>query len=365
MSVFAVGGVILLLVTGNIFVPFEGTEEIEGITGSKGAFFNDETVRRELASHHIKVHVTDVGSRSILGHDLANKDFAFPSGAPAAKQIRAKAGAQVRDPVKVFTSPLVLATFREFAETLRDRGIVESVSGDSTSMYYTLNMKKFLDQVAGGARWSDLGIQQHNGGQKIDNVVVAQTSDFCSANSAAGYLTLVAHDRGGGKVPTDVVAADKLGRDIKGLLDGQGRTDDALATTYLSDANVARTKPIVVIYEHQYLEHQIKRAARPAGLDRDRVLLYPDIQLIAEPEFIPLSPKGEELGKLLNSDENLRVRAVELGYQLNTVQGDGESLNRLLDDKHIPAPPQIKSTVVAPELAELEAMIKAVSSCPG
>ncbi|WP_018680888.1 hypothetical protein [Actinokineospora enzanensis] len=363
ISTFALGGILLLLFSGTVLVPFEGNEPVEGITGSKGAFFNDDTVKRELLRHHIKVHVTDVGSRSILARDFAGVDFAFPSGAPAAQQIKQKAAGAARDPVRVFTSPLVLATFREFAETLQAAGVATPQDAGPGSLYYKLDMAAFLDLVDEGKRWSTLSVQDHNGGRRIDNVIVAQTSDFCSANSASSYLTLVAYARGAQRVPTDVPAAERLGGEIKNLLDGQGRTDDALAGTYLADANVARTKPIVVIYEHQYLEHQIRRSATPAGLDRDRVLLYPDIQLIAEPEFIPLSDRGEALGSLLAGDEVLRTRAVELGYQLNTVQGDAESLNRLLDDKHIPIPPQINSTVGAPGLDELEAMIKAVSPC--
>ena len=72
-----------------------------GLIGSeKEPFFQDERVRAVLARHGVTVNVQKAGSRSIANsYDAKQFDFGFPSGAPAAAQL--KAG-----------TPLILATRR-------------------------------------------------------------------------------------------------------------------------------------------------------------------------------------------------------------------------------------------------------------
>src|SRR5256885_14844719 len=72
---------------------FQQSVTTRGLIGSeKEAFFQDERVRDVLARHGVTVTVQKAGSRSIANsYDPKQYDFGFPSGAPAAAQLKAAA----------------------------------------------------------------------------------------------------------------------------------------------------------------------------------------------------------------------------------------------------------------------------------
>src|SRR5262249_11986689 len=153
----ATAGLGALLPTGNLLLPFESTVTLEGKTGSKGDYFLDHEVQRLLMGHHLRVHTTQTGSRDVALHDIDSYDFAFPSGQPSADLIiNDRNSAQPAKFTKVFrpfTSPIVLATYREYAETLRANGIAVAQQDDPEGpLYYRLDLKAFLDVVANPAK---------------------------------------------------------------------------------------------------------------------------------------------------------------------------------------------------------------------
>lgn len=211
-------GLVLLLASGHLTLPLDRIVTIEAKMASKRDFFEDPEVRRILMKHGFRVHITRMGSRDIATQDVAGYDVVFPSGQPAADLItreRARAGHPVLT-YRPFVSPIVLATYREYAETLKDAGIAEpqpggtpgGSSGDTSSgtpggssdpLYYTLDMGKFLEQTKKGKRWDDLGIQNH--GVHNGNKILAQTSDVCDSNSGGTYLGLVSFVWHGNEAP--------------------------------------------------------------------------------------------------------------------------------------------------------------------
>src|SRR3954465_2190918 len=72
-----------------------GLETVRGVIGSeKLAFFADQRVKDAFARHGLEVEVDPAGSRQIATSvDLDRYDFAFPSSAPAAEQLRRARGA--------------------------------------------------------------------------------------------------------------------------------------------------------------------------------------------------------------------------------------------------------------------------------
>lgn len=272
-------GLVLLLASGRLTLPLDRIVTIEAKMASKRDFFENPEVRRILMKHGFRVHITSMGSRDIATQDVAGYDVVFPSGQPAADLItreRAKAG----DPAltyRPFVSPIVLATYREYAETLDEAGIAEPQSagtaGDSSEpLYYRLDMGKFLQQTKQGKRWDDLGIKKH--GVHNGNKILAQTSDVCDSNSGGTYLGLVSFVWHGNDAPGNAKDADRYARDIKELLIEQGLPGSERAETYLS-VDGKSIAPISVIYEHQFLAHQIRYEATHGTPDHGRVLLYP------------------------------------------------------------------------------------------
>ncbi|MFK0259639.1 hypothetical protein [Streptomyces sp. NPDC090445] len=363
-------GLTVLAVSGNLLLPFERVVVLEGKMASKRDFFEDEEVQRILMKHRIKVHITSTGSREVALRDLAAFDFVFPSGQPAGDLItgvRSAAGqyAKVQRP---FVSPIVLATYRQYAETLHDAGIATPLpaAGSDQPLYYSLDMQKFLESIDRGRRWSDLGIDRH--GISNTNRVFAQSPDVCGSNSAGTYLALVSYTwRGNGPdVPSTEQEASSRAQSVKHLME-QGLPAADVFKTYISPEGKG-IAPVVVAYEHQYLTYQVRYRAESERLDSERVLLYPSTQFVTQPQFIALNGEGDRLGELMVSDRELRRRAMELGFRILDPAGEvaGDQLSTFLTERRVPVPALRSNNTRSPmpRIRFLEQMISAVGDCP-
>lgn len=363
-------GFATLAVSGNLLLPFESVIVLEGKMASKRDFFEDEEVQRILLKHRVQVHITSTGSREVALRDLGAFDFVFPSGQPAGDLItgvRSAAGqyAKVRRP---FVSPIVLATYREYAETLRDAGIARPLpaGGADQPLYYSLDMQKFLESIDKGQRWNDLGIGRH--GISNANRIVAQSPDVCTSNSAGTYLALVSFTwRGNGPdVPTTTEEASSRAQSVKHLME-QGLPAADVFKTYISPEGKG-IAPVVVAYEHQYLTYQVRNRAESGRLDSERVLLYPSSQFVTQPQFIALNTEGERLGELVTEDPELRRRAMELGFRILDPAGEvaGDQLSRFLTERNVPVPALSGDDTRSPmpRIRHLEQMISVIGDCP-
>ncbi|MFD0394396.1 hypothetical protein ACFQ3Z_26955 [Streptomyces nogalater] len=147
---------------GHAALPFERIVTIQAKMASKADFFEDPEVRRLLVRHGYRVHLTRMGSRGIATQRYDGYDIVFPSGQPAADLITSRRAAEGHPATtyRPFVSPIVLGTYREYAETLREAGIATPLPGvpaGAEPMYYSLDMRKFLGASAAGRRWDDLG----------------------------------------------------------------------------------------------------------------------------------------------------------------------------------------------------------------
>ncbi|WP_410660051.1 hypothetical protein [Amycolatopsis sp. lyj-112] len=373
----AVSGLVALLLTGTIAVPFHQSLVLRGKMGSKSDLFEDAKIQEILMRHHIRVHVTRAGSRDVATHDLSQYDFVFLSGESAAGLVRrSRANQWTGSARQPFTSPIVLATYRRYAETLAENKIAKKPAGDNP-LYYTLDTEKFIQAMKRKQTWDSLGIAKF--GAANGNQVLAQTSNICDANSGATYLILLAFLENGRQVPVvdphragepagppNLSSAQALANRIKPLVVAQGFPSADLSESY---ANLAEgDKPIVVIYEHQYLAMQLRAKAQSGQADTDRVLLYPQDNILTKPQFLALKPEAERLGELLTFDPELQRRAMELGFGVATPTGSTKSarLYDFLRERGLPSPESAEddSTTPLPDNLVLEEMIKTAGDCP-
>jgi hypothetical protein len=366
VGTLALVGLVALLVSGNLLLPFGRLVTLEGKMGSKADFFDDEQVRQMLLKQHLRVHTTRMGSRDAATSDLDSTDFVFPSGQPTAllvAQQRRRAG-RYNIEYRPFVSPIVLATYREYAETLRRNGVATAQPTQGVDpLYYDLDLAKFLDLVRQRKTWDQLGIRAF--GFSNGNRALVQSPSPCAANSGATYLGLVAYTTRG-RVPTTEQDAVDFATEIKPLLREQGLSTTAPTELYFVPEG-RQTAPIIVLYEHQYLAHQLQVAERSGMLDHDRVLLYPSVVFETQPEFIALTADGDRLGHLLITDPQLRRRALELGFRVldSTGANSSEKLSKFLTEHRMPVPTQANDTkAVLPEAPLLEKMISVVGDCP-
>lgn len=364
----AVGLVLLVLapaVVRSAPPPAEVTV-IRGKMGSKGDLFRDREVQEILKRRRVEVVVDSSGSREIATNDIDRYDFVFPSGQPTADMILAdrQAKDEYAQAHVPFVSPIVLATYRAYARTLHDAGVAAPLDPNRPdTLYYELDVGRFIQLTEQGKRWDDIGIGAH--GIQNHNVVLAHTSDVCKSNSSGTYQGLIAYAKNGGRIPTAEGEVVALGEALKPFYRAQGAPTPDRVPFYLSQEG-KRIAPIVVIYEHQYLAHQLRR---PGGQpDLDRVLLYPADHFETQPAFIALNERGTRLAQLLRTDAELRERAVELGFRVLDADQDTASpqLANLLAERGIEAPSSDDDDTRAylPPVDLFEKLVTTIGGCP-
>jgi hypothetical protein len=342
---------------------------VKGIMASKNVFFDDEEVKRLLRAHDIQVEVTVRGSREValevIGQETEQYDFAFPSGQPAADLIindRRRKAAYHRA-VGLFSSPIVFASYREYARTLAAAGVAAPLdSGPENSFHYVLDMDAFLELGEGGRTWNDIGIERYD--IKNGNRVLAHTPGVCRSNSAATYLSLVAFVRNGGNPPQSEVEANLLAEQLQPLITATGMPEAELFRSYLTPEGKSRG-PVIVVYEHQYLAYQIDRKKVTGKLDADRVLLYPEHEFQTDPTYISLKQgPGDKLARLLEEDPLLRQRMMELGFRVYDEADESKQLFSYLGEVGVPKPVRTDATrAFLPELDLLEVLINKAGRC--
>lgn len=352
LTVF-VFGLVALLVSGHIAGPFQHITVLRVLMASKRDFFQDEQVKRILMARGYQVHVTPIGSRDLArAPDLDSYHFVFPSGHVANEQVKARRTGKHAVPFRPFFTPVVLGTFREYAEALQRAGVATPHYQGEQPFYYNLDVNEFMKLVTAHKRWNDY--QLANG-----NRMIIQSPDPCKAYSGAvlvGFLASAVNDN----PPQTVEAAEKLAREIKPHVDAQGQAGEDMAPKYFAPEGPAHAV-IAVIYEHQYLAHQLDKL----GADKERVLLYPTAQHQSTPELISFTPEGDRIGELMMTDPALRRRAVELGFRSLGWNGATEQdFAGYITGHGLPEPPGGEKGRVALPKAELfERMIDVVGDC--
>ncbi|MET9468224.1 hypothetical protein ABZY44_26245 [Streptomyces sp. NPDC006544] len=350
----------ILALTGNLPVPGVPVVELKGRVASKADLFTDPEVRRILMRHRIKVTVDVAGSRQVAEGDLSQYDFVFPSGQAAADTIKERReAAHEHAMIKLpFTSPLVIATYRAYAEALVGRGAATPQgTASADTLYYDLDLAKFLDLARSDTTWSNLGL---NPGRINNNVVAAYTSPYCDSNSAETYVSQVAFSYHGSRT-VDEASADDVGRAVKPLLEAQGRPASDRFDSFVNGEDSA---PTPVVYEHQYLAYQLHHKSAKGKPDTTRVLLYPDSAFVTEPRIISLKPRADELAVLIDTDPELRKRATELGFHTGLDAHGQDQLRTFLGSRNLPAPATVNRTrALLPSPKALETILQAVAGC--
>jgi hypothetical protein len=368
VCVAVLGAVVLLVNAGTRTDP---VVTIRGIMASKQDFFNDEEVQRLLLKHNIRVEVTTRGSGEVayevLNQEPEHYDFTFPSGQPAADLIKnehRKRGLYFR-PTRLFTSPIVLASYREYAETLVRNDVADRHSGGpDRALYYTLDTAKFIELGKRGKTWNDIGIGKNfsNG-----NRVLARTPGVCRSNSGVTYLGLIAFVDNGHQPAQTKTEVDRVAKEVQPLITATGMVEAELWRVYVTPEGKSQG-PIVVVYEHQFFAYQQEHRRRTGRPDTDRVLLYPKQEFQTDPEYISLKPgAGDRLGQLLLKDRALRERMMELGFRVfdNADDAGTKRLFQLLKDRGVPKPDERTDFTRAelPELNLLERLADKVDEC--
>jgi hypothetical protein len=279
---------------------------VRGLIGSeKEAFFADPGVVKALAAQGITVMVEKAGSRAIAArYDPSKYDFGFPSGAPAAVQLKAQAKATaVFNP---FYTPMVFASWRPIADILVANGIAERKG----EIYYVVDLPGLMALVEKGVRWRELKKSEAFATSKA---VLINSTDVRTSNSAAMYLALASYLANGQQIVQSQEDVDRVLPVVAPLFLRQGFQEQSSAGPFEDYLALGMGKaPLLMAYESQLIEFWLKH---PEKLKSDMVVMYPKPTVYSKHVLVPYTPAGVRLGTVLENDPTLRALAHEYGFR--------------------------------------------------
>src|ERR1700754_4984229 len=198
---------------------------LHGLIGSeKEALFADPKVQAVLAARYISVNVEKAGSREIANRfDPQHFDFGFPSGAPAAAALQAKA--KPTQTFSPFYTPIVIASWRPIARILAADHIVTERDGN----YFVTDMPGLLSLMKRQARWNEV---PGNTSFATNKAVLLNSTDVRTSNSAAMYLSLASYLENGQAVVESQDEVDRVLPFMTELFTRQGFQESSSAAPF-------------------------------------------------------------------------------------------------------------------------------------
>jgi len=320
---------------------------VHGVIGSeKQPFFDDPKVKAAFRKAGFDVEVDTAGSQAMATSiDLSKYDFAFPAGTPAA--IKIQKSHKISQTYVPFFTPMAVASFKSIANLLSSAGVAHQ-----TANGWTLDMKAFMALTAHNARWTDL---KDNTSYPVSKSILITSTDISTSNSAAMYAAIASYVANGQNVVATPAQVQSAIPAVEPLFIRQGfaeSSSEAPFDDYLS-IGVGKT-PLVMIYEAQFVD---KAAQHDGSITPNMVLLYPDPDILSKHTLVPLTPPGDEIGRLLSTDPTLQELAIEHGFRTN----DRAAFQKFVQDKHVEVAPDVLDIIEPPTYETLQAMITEIS----
>jgi hypothetical protein len=319
--------------------------DVRGLIGSeKLEFFSDPRVRELLSNHGLEVEIKKAGSREIATrHDLKQWDFAFPAGIPAAEKISREHS--VKKSFQVAFTPMVIASWLPIVEVLEKNSIVKK--RDNT--YYLIDMKRLLETIELGTRWTDLEQNNHYPARKS---ILVNSTDIRRSNSAAMYLALASYIFNGEQVVENIDQANQLTDRLADLFIRQGYTEHSSAVPYNDYLVMGIGKaPMVLAYEAQYLYSASEDKLRP-----DMRLLYPEPTIYTKHVLVALTDAGVKLGEVLTNDPKLQKLMIEHGWRNKDIAGFEAFISR----HKLQVPSSLVNVIEPPSYEVIESTIQKI-----
>lgn len=286
-----------------------GLTTVHGVVGSeKIEFFHDPAVQAVFAEHGYDVQVEKSGSWRMANLEgLTDRDFAFPASEIAAEHIAATHADAVRSTHKPFLSPMAIATFEPIMQVLSQSG----VAAKDGAGRWQIDMAKYLELVEKDQRWNQL--PGAAGVYESPRTVMLTSTDIRTSNSAGMYLALAAYALNGSSVVSSTAQADALLPKLQPLFLGQGYSGSSSTAPfedYLSQG--MGSVPMVMVYEGQFLEEQLKPSSR---IQDGMVLAYPGPTIFSVHTGVAFSDGGQQIMQLLETDPELARLLAAHGFR--------------------------------------------------
>jgi hypothetical protein len=320
---------------------------VHGLIGSeKEAFFADTGVQSALARYHITLNVEKAGSRAIARRfEPAKYDFGFPSGAPAAAELKSLSKAS--ETYSPFYTPIVVASWEPIARILKSNGIVAERDGN----YYIVDLPALLNLMKEHKRWKELA---DSAAFATNKAVLVNSTDVRTSNSAAMYLALASYVANGQSVVQSQSEVDAVTPLMTELFLRQGFQESSSAAPFEDYLALGMGKtPLLVAYESQLVAFWL---AHPDRTKEGMVMLYPVPTVYSKHVLVPFDEKGRKVGEALERDPQLQSLAHQYGFRTG---GDAKG-PEMWAQHNIHTPPVLVDVIDPPSHEWLEKMILAI-----
>ncbi|MBK8989439.1 MAG: hypothetical protein IPM39_25830 [Chloroflexi bacterium] len=339
-------GIALIMMAG-IFLFSRATQAtaVTGVIGSeKIPFFEDPEVRELLLENGLDVQVQKAGSREIAtSYDLSQYDFAFPAGIPAAQ--KCSANRVLGQSYAPFFTPIVIASWQPIADLLVANGVAADQGG-----YYTFDMNKYLELVAGDTRWSDL---PNNDTFPVNKSILLTSTDVRKSNSAAMYLALASYIANEENIVQTMNDAEPLLPLLKDIFLRQGLRLPAVPRSHLK-----------IIWSKAWATRRWSSSMNPSIIAQAAsttaaafptwcLRIHPTI--FTEHVLLPLTENGAKLGELLKHTPSARV-----SRRIRFAKQQFELLQHVYHSAQHYLPDTIVDVVEPPSYEVLEGMIQQI-----
>jgi hypothetical protein len=110
---------------------------------------------------------------------------------------------------------------------------------------------------------------------------------------------------------------------------------------------------MVMIYESQFVA---RAAAHDGSISKDMVLMYPSPGLLSKHTLVPLNQKGDQVGRLLQSDSQLQTLEIKYGFRT----GNAGQFKTFATGHGVALPDSLNNVIDPPTYEVLEYMISMI-----
>lgn len=210
----------------------------------------------------------------------------------------------------VLNTPIVMYSWKPVVEAFIKEGIVTQEDG----VYYITNMKKLMDYILEGKKWSDLGLNIYG------SINIGSVDPVTSSPGATYYGLLLA-------TLTDQNLTDEsIGKalpKLKEFYEKSGYMNNTPADLFSFFLKTGMgTKPIIVDYEKSLIDFA---NANPAGwkqVEKDVVILYPAPTIWNSHCIAALSENGKKLIEAFNDQDVSQIAWSKYGFRVGVSGGN-------------------------------------------
>ena len=346
------GLIILLIVIAGVFAYSflsskrpQATDLTGRLGGEKIGLFENPKFKDYLKKeYNLTMDYRKAGSFDMVQGDLEGQDYLFPSSQLALELFKKQGHKATRDEI-IFSTPIVLYSYKPIVDALMKEGIVSEREG----VYY-VDMEALAQLILSDKTWQDLGLNGPFGDILVD------TTDPAASNSGNMFLGLLANAMNGNKMVT-IDQAQKLLPKLKAIYQSIGFMNTSSADMFSQFLTLGMgSYPIIAGYESQLLEYSVQEPETYERIKDNLYILYPEPTVWSSHLYISLDKEAEVGIEALKNPKVQELAWVEHGYR-TIVAGSQDQ-----DQFQVPGlAPQVTKIMQMPSYEVMDYLVKGVS----